>query len=54
MAGAIETLYRHWQAGSLDATYGSSRLLELFDERHVLGQYAELFRRVLGPGPSVT
>jgi glycosyltransferase involved in cell wall biosynthesis len=47
VADAIETFYRHWKAGSLDVVYGSSKLVELFSQRRVLGQYAELFRHVL-------
>jgi glycosyltransferase involved in cell wall biosynthesis len=47
VADAIETFYRHWETGSLDVAYGSSKLVELFSQQRVLGQYAELFRHVL-------
>lgn len=46
VADAIATMYAHWQAGTLDATYGSSHLFGLFGEEVVWGRYLELFGRI--------
>lgn len=43
---AIEILYRAWKEGELESEYASSRLFELFNENHVLGQYLEIFDRI--------
>jgi glycosyltransferase involved in cell wall biosynthesis len=46
VARAIKTLYSHWQLGTLDETYGSSGLFELFNENIVLSLYLETFKRI--------
>lgn len=43
---AIEKLYSAWKEGKLESEYASSRLFELFNENHVLGQYLEIFDRI--------
>lgn len=46
VADAIASMYDHWRAGTLEATFGSGRLLGLFGADLVLGRYLELFRRI--------
>lgn len=46
IAGAVENLYKHWKAGTLETTYNSSGLFEIFSEEHILSQYMEIFERI--------
>ncbi len=46
IAAAIGVLHAHWRQGTLDSSYGSSRLADLFSEQTVLDAYRDLFRRL--------
>jgi len=46
IAEAIENLYNHWKAGTLETTYNSSRLFEMFSEEQILSQYMNVFARI--------
>jgi hypothetical protein len=50
VAGAIQRLYEHWKCGTLDRSFGSSRLLGLFGEETILSMYQELFRKLATHG----
>jgi glycosyltransferase involved in cell wall biosynthesis len=46
IAKGIESLFRSWQAGDLDVSYGSARLRPLFSDGTVLSAYREIFDRI--------
>ena len=46
VAHAIETLYKKWEAGTLDREFGSSILLGLFSQESVLADYLNVFDEV--------
>ncbi|MBI5641480.1 MAG: hypothetical protein HZA17_13750 [Nitrospirae bacterium] len=47
VAAALEILYRHWNAGTLDESFGSSCLYPMFSEEYVIGEYSNLFKRLI-------
>jgi len=46
VAKAIRNLYNHWKTGTLDTTYDSARLFDMFSEERILSQYMEIFERI--------
>jgi len=46
IAKGIESLFRSWQGGELDDSYGSDRLRQLFSDGTVLSAYREIFDRI--------
>jgi hypothetical protein len=46
IAKGIEFLFRSWQAGDLDDSYGSARLRPLFSDETVLSAYREIIDRI--------
>jgi hypothetical protein len=46
IAKGIESLFRSWQAGDLDVSYGSAKLRPLFSDETVLSAYREIFDRI--------
>jgi hypothetical protein len=46
VADALQKLYRAWQCGKLETTYGSSHLMTHFNEDAVLGSYETIIQRL--------
>jgi glycosyltransferase involved in cell wall biosynthesis len=46
IAEAFSELFRHWKAETLQQTYGSSRLYEVFSPTAVVGAYERIFERL--------
>jgi glycosyltransferase involved in cell wall biosynthesis len=46
IAKGIESLFRSWQAGDLNESYGSARLSPLFSDGTILSAYREIFYRI--------
>lgn len=44
VAKAINILYEHWKAGTLDEEYSSDCLTKMFGEEYVLGEYMKIFK----------
>jgi hypothetical protein len=43
---ALQTLYAHWKSASLNQTFSTDALLELFSEDNVLDQYGDLIEKL--------
>lgn len=46
IAKGIESLFRSWQAGELDDSYGSAKLRPLFSDETVLSAYRKIFDQI--------
>jgi len=46
VAQALQTLYIHWKEGTLNATYGSGSLVNIFSEERILRLYMDLFKKL--------
>jgi hypothetical protein len=46
VAQALQTLYSHWKSATLNQTYSTDALLDLFSENNILAHYRDLVEKL--------